>query len=228
MGWQLTDGVVPISPNLIHAELPQLYLHPHYAAGVQHPVHGDDDFPVTTNIKVTLPNDGLLLPYDLDRPFNVEAVIASEGGTTVFDRLGDETRPTGTPFVLQLPVFPHCFPQNDPIMPGGTVLVEVEDLDPNAPIHALLGPMQVATGMTDAEGNAVISMAIPESARLGLHLVTIGTDGTALTADCHVQVVPEPASLALVAIVGVLCGCLNWRRFRRRLWDGSFGPGERR
>jgi len=211
MGWELSDGIQTISPDVIRAELPQLFLHPQYAAGVPRPDHNEGDFPISHNIKVVLPNNGLLLPYDLNQPFTLEAIVSSANGEIVFDRLGDQTTSAGTKFVLQEPVFPHCFPQDDPVAPGDSVAVQIEDLDPNGAIHVLLGPTLAANGMTDANGDALVSVPIPLGTRPGLHLITAGTDGTALTADCHVLVVPEPTSLVLIALgAALLCG-------RRRL-----------
>ena len=43
-------------------------------------------------------------------------------------------------------------------------------------------------------GNVTIDFPIPANTTEGLHLVTIGIDGTALTADCEVLVKPSNVS----------------------------------
>jgi hypothetical protein len=46
----------------------------------------------------------------------------------------------------------------------------------------------VGRGVADLNGNGSVDLAIPKDTAPGLHLVTIGTDLTALTADCTVTV----------------------------------------
>ena len=90
-------------------------------------------------------------------------------------------------FVLEDPDFAHCYVLRDG-KPGGTVPILVEALLPQQPIHALVGPEMVAKAVTDSRGNSEFDLPIPEDARDGLHLVTVGVDDTALTADCVVHV----------------------------------------
>lgn len=89
--------------------------------------------------------------------------------------------------VLRDPSYPHCFLQ-EPGLPGGEARVLVDGLLPSQPIHALVGADEVYKGRTDRKGTADFKLPIPKGARSGLHLVTIGIDETALTADCVVQV----------------------------------------
>ncbi len=118
------------------------------------------------------------------QPVTVD-VIVEDIETKKIDRLSEEKG--DRTFVLEDPDFPHCYVLNQ-AKPGGKVTVLVEGLLPKQPFHALVGPEQVATGETDNRGNSKFELPIPPKARPGLHLVTIGIDKTALTADCAVQV----------------------------------------
>lgn len=71
---------------------------------------------------------------------------------------------------------------------GVTRVSPVNGLLPSQPLHLLLGPDQLATGVTDGAGNASVAFVIPPRATRGTHLITDGVQGTALTADCTVRV----------------------------------------
>ena len=92
--------------------------------------------------------------------------------------------------ILDDPSFPHCFAQKTG-RPGETVPIRLDGMLPSKPIHGLFGPDEVFKGKTDRRGEALIDFPIPKNATNGLHLVTIGIDGTALTADCVVDVNAE-------------------------------------
>ena len=108
----------------------------------------------------------------------------------VVDRL-DDKEDQGKPFTLEDPSFPHCFPQA-PGQPGSKIKVTFDGLTPNSPIHALLGPQNVFNGAADPNGGGTIDLPIPATTTPGFHLVTIGVDKTALTADCTVNVAGCP------------------------------------
>lgn len=105
---------------------------------------------------------------------------------------------TDTSDELQLtfknPTFPVCTltPQN--ILNGGTVRIQAQGLVPNQNAHILVGPDLAGTGTTDAAGNLDVTLALtltPEPTAAGQHLITIGTDETAITADCLVNIAPR-------------------------------------
>ncbi len=54
-----------------------------------------------------------------------------------------------------------------------------------------MGPDIVATGFIGADGTGKVDLPIPVGTTEGNHLVTIGPDGAALTADCTVTVFDE-------------------------------------
>jgi len=91
-------------------------------------------------------------------------------------------------FVLEDPKFPHCFPAQEEVKQGESILVNVDGLIPNAKIHGLLGADEVLTGVADASGGGTFKMPVPVNATPGPHLATFGVIGTALTADCTIIV----------------------------------------
>ncbi|HEY1249482.1 MAG TPA: Ig-like domain-containing protein, partial [Nitrososphaera sp.] len=153
------------------------------------PQYNNNTFVEHKTVSISLNNE--LVNVALDKPFSIQAlsVGTDDEGNTIHDDIN--SLGSKRPFVLSYPVYPHCFPQSDGI-PGGTVLTQVTGLLPNSPIHALLGPIVVAHGKTDSNGNATINFPIPSNTSEGTHLITVGVDDTALTADCNVQVVREP------------------------------------
>jgi hypothetical protein len=54
--------------------------------------------------------------------------------------------------------------------------------------HVVLGDTLVTTGSTDSNGDASIPFTLPGNTDTGPRLVTVGVDGTALTADCFLAV----------------------------------------
>ena len=129
----------------------------------------------------------LNFPSELIGPmFNVFATTAVN--QDIVDTMGD----LPTPMDLTPPTFPHCFPEGDGQV-GKTVLVKFDGMTSFAgkPFHALLGPDIVATGFIGADGTGQVDLPIPVGTTEGNHLVTIGPDGAALTADCTVTVFDE-------------------------------------
>lgn len=96
---------------------------------------------------------------------------------------------------IEEPVYPTCSVSPDPIRPGAIATVAVSGLIPNLGAHVVFGSTEIATGTTDAQGNASIQFRIPPDSRLGFRLVTVGSDGTALTGDCSVDVQGTPVNL---------------------------------
>lgn len=139
---------------------------------------------------VTVSIDNELVGLRLGSPFLIQA-FAIDGGVQL-DALDETPEETGKAFMLSLPDFAHCFPQSDGIA-GRTVPVGLEGLLPSRPIHGLLGPRLVFTGTTDATGGGTINLPIPGDTTGGLHLVTVGVDDSAFTADCTVNVIPNAA-----------------------------------
>ena len=104
------------------------------------------------------------------------------------DKLDDSKDEKGIRSILEHPAFPTCFPQNDSATAGGKIQIALEGLSSNSKIHGLFGPLPVFKGQTNSNGSAIIQLPVPSDASQGFHLVTIGVDDTAFTADCVVNV----------------------------------------
>lgn len=185
--WQLRRGQL-VKLRGVRFRLLALVMHPHFAdvKGGERPKLTDSrrGFPIYHVVTATLPAPAAGVA--LNKTVNVHAVVADAKGKLI-DELDVEDARRGTPFRLDYPSFPHCFPQGT-AEPGQRVRVDIENLKPNRPFHALLGPRLVGRGTTDGRGNGSIDLEIPRDTTRGLHLVTIGNDRTALTADCTVAV----------------------------------------
>ena len=182
--WRFRDGRLVKLTEGFRFDLQALVMYPHYAYAIEKEKRG---FPVHNLIAVAL--DNRLLGVDLGRPFRIQALISARGKRAT-DRLDDTKEERGREFVLERPSFPHCFPQGE-APPGGTIRVDLEGLKPTAPVHALLGPRLIYKGQTDEKGGGSLNLPIPRDATPGLHLLTVGVERTALTADCPLMVTKE-------------------------------------
>jgi hypothetical protein len=66
--------------------------------------------------------------------------------------------------------------------------VRISGLLPNREIYVGIGPRAVAEGISDNFGNSTIQFTVPTDTTPGLHLITVGVDKTALTADCEIKI----------------------------------------
>jgi hypothetical protein len=177
--------LVALPPTAFDIQIQTLRMHPHFAE-VSDGRRLPRDFvaEVYDTINLSVNNRALPIGIRRGRAFRVGAVAIRGGKPT--DQLGKRER--GGRFILQRPRFPHCFPAG-PGAPGGVVDVAFDGLRPNREIHALLGPNEVLRGVsTDEQGSGRIGLPIPRGTPPGNHLVTIGHDRLALTADCTVTV----------------------------------------
>ncbi len=140
---------------------------------------------VANGVAIAVPNDvrGPMAPT-----IRLQAVAEQLAGAQELDRLPDGAPIGWVPGFVVQPEFPVCAATPDRADPGDSVLVEVAGLLPNAPVHVVLGDATVATGATDDQGNGEIEFVLPGDTRAGPRLVTVGVDGTALTADCMLTV----------------------------------------
>jgi hypothetical protein len=152
--------------------------------------------PLYHMISVSIDNE--LAQIKLGKPFNIQAISVVDKGKSmskdqeqqefpIADKLDDNEQ--GIPLALERPKFPHCFPPTDSVRAGEDARIKIEGLLPNAKIHGDLGPVPVFNGTADSNGGGKIdSFPIPPDTKEGLHLVTIGVDDTAFTADCVINV----------------------------------------
>lgn len=110
------------------------------------------------------------------------------------------------------PVFPVCT-VSGAVAPGENFTVTATGLVADRPAHAAIGDVMMPDEVAaDAAGDVTMKLTAPTDFRPGDHLVTVGTVGTALTADCIVEVrrdgrggVPPWAwGIIVVAVIVVL------------------------
>jgi hypothetical protein len=185
--WLWRDGGLVENPNAIIPELLTMRLEPHVSPfALQTDKPELQKPPPTADLHNVVRAIGPMYVMP-DKLFSVQVLTAADG--EIFDYL-NEKEPTM--FEVTAPTFPHCFVKADAQV-GETIEVAYDGLKPFAgkPLHALLGPIKVAEGTVGDDGTGVVDLPIPENTRLGPHLVTIGPDGAALTADCTVNVFDE-------------------------------------
>lgn len=180
--WQFRDGKPIDFRGKFTATINRLIMHPQFATEVTDPKYPPTKpLPVFDSISIKLP--ALDADVRFAAPFHITTTV-QQGEEQVADQFGDNGN---NKFVLTDPSFAHCYVETE-AKPGETVKVRIERLRPNANIHGLLGPLMVFTGKTDFTGGGIIDFPIPADSNEGYHLVTIGVDDTALTADCTVKV----------------------------------------
>jgi hypothetical protein len=155
----------------------------HYASNATQALSSIDRLPVYDSVTALINNTEDSI--ELDKPFSLQAIISSNG--TILDTLYRETEPARSTLVLTNPLFPQCF-VNEVAQTGKNATIQISGLLPNENLHALLGPRAVANGTTSAFGNSTIQFNVPDDASPGLHLITVGVDDTALTADCEIEI----------------------------------------
>lgn len=149
-------------------------------------------------------------------PFRLQAIGEQLIGNQEFDILPNGSLSGARPISLIPPVFPVCAVEPSQPNPGDTVRVDITGLTPNEGAHVVLGDVLVSTGQTDGNGDASIEFALPGDTRSGPRLVTVGVDGTALTADCVINVPGEnPQERDEQAFVG------SWRFASTRSQGGG-------
>ncbi|MBA2238799.1 MAG: hypothetical protein H0W24_08920 [Lysobacter sp.] len=128
--------------------------------------------------------------FGASEDFRVQAAVVVPDGkrAKVLDLLDDGREKPGRAYRWRSPQFPVCSvtPAHSPR--GRQIEVESTGLVPDQPVHLIFGDRHIANGHADAAGAVTISTAVPADARNGQHLITVGTDGTALTADCIAMV----------------------------------------
>ena len=117
--------------------------------------------------------------------FKIQAAVVSYSDEkhTVLDLL-DEGEQPGRDFRWRSPTFPVCSVTPAFAPRGSKITVVSKGLLPDWPVHLIFGDRHIANGHAAQDGSVTISTAIPADARDGQHLITVGTDTTALTADC--------------------------------------------
>jgi len=93
---------------------------------------------------------------------------------------------------LTPPTFPTCQVSPASVLRGSAVTVTADSLPASTAVEVLLGTEKVATGSTDSAGNASIDFAIPLDAATGTRQILVHALGTAVAADCVLQLSALP------------------------------------
>ena len=191
--WKIKGDNLISLDRQVTPELHTLVVYPHFLDIKGRITKGPKDKGHPVNHTVSVKLGGKTAEIMLNKKFTVQVITVDEN-LRVADKLDETTEEKGLIFILKNPSFPHCFP-NGVAKPGEIIKIEIEKLTPNAKIHGLLGPKMVFTGITDKQGGGIIDFPIPADTTPGYHLVTIGVDNTALTADCTVKVIGKPKTI---------------------------------
>jgi hypothetical protein len=190
--WKVDESqMIPLAPNLVRIDVQTMSVHLDTAStrpssNRTQPHAEIREIPLHSTINAIFNNTGNLI--ELDKPFSIQAIVASNG--SIVDRLGDGIGQEAETLELKQPLYPQCF-VNEAATQGKNITIDVSGLTPNSDVHALLGPRLVANGTTENSGNSTIRFTIPSDTTSGLHLITIGVDDTALTADCEINIQPN-------------------------------------
>jgi hypothetical protein len=117
--------------------------------------------------------------------------ITNDTANNTSDKLDDTD--AGAVGSLAPPQFPVCGVSPSPVQPGVDINVTASGLVPNASAKIMVADFLLRVTTADANGNVNATVAVPSDSRTGLRLITVGTLGTALTADCAVDVEGTPA-----------------------------------
>ena len=124
--------------------------------------------------------------------------ITHDTATDTIDKLDDTD--VGLGASLAPPEFPACGVSPSPVRPGFNTNVSARGLVPRAMAKIILGDLMLLGANTDAGGNLAANIVVPSDTKLGRRLVTVGSVGTALTADCAVDVEGTPATPVSVPV----------------------------
>lgn len=122
--------------------------------------------------------------------------LAEVLGSEIRDRLPDPEPSAplqeGTLFRPEAPEFPACLVTPGMAAPGERAMVEADPLTPGEMAKIFVGDLRAGGGLIGDDGVAQLEFRVPIESTPGRHLVTVGVVGTALTADCTVDVEDGP------------------------------------
>ncbi|MDJ0628305.1 MAG: hypothetical protein QNJ44_08585 [Rhodobacter sp.] len=179
------QSLVPVTDQRIRAVVERIEVTPDFPSSQI----ADPDFtpgrirPIPSHEEIRL-----ILPIEVLRLTEASRIRAEFITQGPEGEILDRARPSRLDFVK--PVFPECQVAPASAPQGGSVTVLASGLLPDRELHLLLGPDEVATGRSDGDGRATLTLPIPEDARTGNRLVTVGA--LAVTADCIVTVTEAP------------------------------------
>ena len=88
--------------------------------------------------------------------------------------------------------FPSCQVEPDGALLGSTINVTASSLPTNHPVSIYLGAEQMNIGVTNGTGDINIEVVIPTDTSTGTRQISVHADGTAVAADCDIQLWSYP------------------------------------
>lgn len=183
--WIMNNTIVsPLPSSALRFDVSEMALYRTYANLINTSIVGPTPFHDIINTHIDNQQIGIV---ELDKPFRLQSLVIGE--EKIRDRLDHNISEDGKIFELASTTFPQCFPE-DNVVPGDNVTVSFNGLLPNSNIHGLIGSIGdiTFTGQTNTTGGGKIEFVVPQDITPGLHLITVGIDNTALTADCVLNV----------------------------------------
>jgi hypothetical protein len=159
-------------------------------AAIEPAIEGESGQAVYDVVSLSMP-DSIVGPIRPTVRFQALAEMLAPGSEVDVLPGGRRTVPTSNSDSLYpIPAqYPLCVMNPPQVDPGDTATVEVTGFNrPFEPIHVVFGDEMVGQATLDGAGEGATDFTVPNNARPGLRLITVGVDGTALTADCLLQV----------------------------------------
>lgn len=147
----------------------------------------DAEVPLFDVVNVQLPTN-LIGPASPHTRIQAMAIDVDGNGRDV---LPDTSKGSSVPLFMVPPQYPECLVAPPQVKPGGDAVVEVRGLLPDELAEVFLGDELIAEAKIDSVGKANIPVKLPPETRAGVRLVTVGIAGTAVTADCAVEIADE-------------------------------------
>lgn len=178
--------VASLQLDMANTRIKTMYMESHYRKLTNNSII--TDVPLFNTISTTLNGSNLI---KLNEPFTLQSIIYTNG--KIVDTLGDELTAKFPTLELIQPSFPQCYTEASAEL-GQNTVVSSYGLLPNREVYLGIGPRAVAEGITDKFGNSTIEFTIPKDTTSGMHLITVGVDKTALTADCEITISEQKKS----------------------------------
>ncbi|ACB50792.1 unknown [Crocosphaera subtropica ATCC 51142] len=157
---------------------------PNIRANAIAPIGGETPLPLFHLVSIEMPNS---VRGSAEPQVRLQAIAQRLTPQGQFDRLPSEPRDGGVDIRLIPPQFPTCSVRPPSVSAGRIATIEASDLIENETAKVFLGDQLLGTVPIDEAGNVKADFIIPNNANRGPRLVTVGVMGTALTADCSVD-----------------------------------------
>src|SRR5262249_14829643 len=153
---------------------------PEIHAGVVTSTLPDSGQPLFDNVAVHMP-DAVRGPARTQ--VRIQALAQRTEPKPEADRLPDGPLDGGSTLLLTPVEFPTASTTPSQVVPGATATLEASGLLPHRTAQVWLGGLLLATGIINDAGAVRMPLVMPNEARAGFRLITVGVQGAALTAE---------------------------------------------